>query len=213
MCLPILSVVIVTVVGVLLLLYGRTRLLRRFGALLGSVPGPGLIWLAGRFLIFSVLDWISHHPPSQGDTLILGQDITLRELLWIPLQDAGFYLCFVLLLVYGILFGSRRASLRRETFGAGLSFDRWLDMGREDGKRGWWAYQVLTMVALVLALPVTGLASYGTMQVFRLSGQTKSVADWLNSSVLVAALIYALAYYIVNSAIALSDQRKERSAD
>ena len=82
-CFPISGLVVITVIGVNLMVYGRTRALRRVGAVLGSVLGPGVIWLSGRMLwstIYSRL-WL-HSPLDGGNTLVLGRDVTLSELIW-----------------------------------------------------------------------------------------------------------------------------------
>ena len=211
-CLPIVGAIALTIVGVPLLLYGRTRFLRRIGALMGSVPGPCIIWLSGKVLLPCVNEWLRHHPPSYGDTHIFGQDITMRELLWIPLQDAGFYVLAAVILIGGLLFRPLRASSGRETFTSGVSFDRWLDTDRKTSKPGWLVYRIMTVVALVLALPVTGLASYVTMPIFLARGDRISIPVWIDLSVLVAGAIYTLVYYIVNSVIVVQDEDEESPA-
>lgn len=206
LCFPISAAVfIVIVVGVNLLLYGRNRFLRRIGALMGSVTGPYIIWLAEQILLIVMSRRLWQNTPSSGNMFVIGQDITLNQLLWIPLQDAGCYILILVVFIGIYLFRGRKTSPDIELLYPNLPFDRWLDRDRRTGKRGWLVYQIMTATTILLALPVTGLVSYATLRILLAPWEKILIKTWIDRSTLGVGAIFALVYYAVNSIIALQD--------
>ena len=199
------GVLVAIVVGVNLMLYGRTLLLRRVGALLSSIPGPCIIWLTRHLLVWVMGERLWWHFLGSESLRDAGQGITLNDLLWIPVQDAEFYTVFALALLGLYLFRRSRREPRVEPLVRDFAFDRWLNRDRAAARRGGIVYAVLNTVAVLFAIPTTGLLSYVTLQGLLATGREWLLTDWVRWSGYVSGAIYALVYYIVNSAIALQD--------
>lgn len=206
LCSPVpLGIFIAIVVGINLLLYGRSRFLRRVGAVLSSVLGPCIVWGAEQILLLVMRGRLWMYEPSSGNTFIIDRDITLNQLLWIPLQDAGCYILLAAVALGLLVFFRHKTASQIESLYPGGAFARWLDFDRKTGKSGRVAYQVMVVLTVLLALPATGLGAYVTMYLLSMRGQAVLIKAWIDWTVFGVGTIFALVYYTVNSVIALQD--------
>jgi len=193
-----------------MMLWGRNWLIRTVGALLSSVLGPVIAWGASKIMFLSVGQRLLRYAPSEGSTYIINQDITLNQLLWIPLQDAGFYLVVILFFLF-VLFmrGEVVRPVSRgytwEDLVLDWSLDRFLDARRQEAKRGKLAYQVVIWTSVLLALPVMGLISYGTLQILLSKGVSVPIKQWMDITVFGTGVVLGLLFFLVNGAVALQD--------
>ncbi len=202
-CLPVsVGVLMITVVGLNLLLYGRYPSLRRVGAVLSSALGPYIVWLAEQVLLLVMGKRLWLHTPGSGNTFIIGRDITLNDLLWIPLQDAGCYLGLAVIVAGMFVFVRYRASTEIESLYPFSMFGKWLDGERTSSRRGRVIYQVMVVLTLLLALPAVGLGSFVTLRVLLMGGHRVLIKTWIDWTVFSVGAVAALVYYLVNSLIA-----------
>jgi len=165
------------------------------------------------------------HTPSMEDTYLIGQDIALGELLWIPLQNAWFFVLASAVLILGPLALERRTTERSSLRGPFLeelqeellfSLDSLFDMGRlvdlpPGGHRGQSArfgrlvFQVATGMSILFALPVMSVIAYGTLQILLASGRAFLIADWINWSVFGASVSFGILYLFINGMVALRE--------
>jgi hypothetical protein len=211
-CLTPVGIAVCVGIGLVLMLWGRNRLIRSVGVLLSSMLGPVIAWGASRLLRLSLGQRLLGLTPSEGETFLIGQDITLDQLIWIPLQDAGFYLVILLFVLFMVF---RRGEVvhpisRGYTLDDLLfdwSLDQYLDNHRPEARLGGLAYQVVVWLSVLLALPVMGLIAYITLQVLLAAGITVPIKEWIDRSVISASILFELLFLFINSIVALQDEK------
>lgn len=211
-CLIPLGIAVVIGIGLALMLWGRNRLIRSIGVLLSSVLGSIIAWGASKVLFRSVMQQLVRHTPSEGDIYLIGQDITLNQLILIPLQDVGFYLV-VILFFLAMLFFRRGNVVRIRTRGYTVddllfdwSLERFLNNRRPGAKLGGLVYRVVIVLSMLFALPVAGLIAYGMLWILLSVGMIVPIQGWIDRSILGSCILFALLFISINGVIALQDQ-------
>lgn len=210
-CPLIVGVVTLTAAGIVLVFYGRNRFLRSIGALLGSIPGLLLAWVSVWLTTLGADRQLWSHMPPDGEIWVIGQDITIGELIWVPLQNVGCYLIFPVLLML-VAFWLDRIGRRKKQhtflvlleevlFGSPVA--RILEKSYHAAKIGCLVHQVLLGVSLVLMLPVTGALAYAILQFQLMDGQVHYIEDWMEATILGVSTVFGLAYFFTNEMIAL----------
>lgn len=211
-CLIILACIALVILGPPLMFYGRNRLVRSIGAVISSIPAPLIAWVSVSFTIHNLGHQLWLHQPGPGDVYVVGENVTFRELLWVPLQDVGFCIILPSLILLFAPWLDRLGRRRKEhttlvdlleelLFATPM---KWLlEKPSRAAHVGQSLYISLLGATLLVVLPLTGLVGYLTLQLLLLDGALHPFKEWLDSMRVGVIAILSLIFLGMNVGIAL----------